>query len=660
MKFRYAQTSFSAGEIAPEMYGRTDTAKHQNGLKEATNANITSFGGISRRNGTRYIHKAKYNDKKIRLIKFVYNVDQSYILEMGEKYIRFYSDGAIINAGGAPYEVQTPYTEESLADIKFTQREDTMFFTHEDYPVLRLLRYANDNWVLDNPPFDPVPFEETTATPVGYLKFSTTELEEGKSFTATTYADEDLTQQLASFTSVDVGARISVNSGVITISSVGTGSTITGTITYKLSSVTTAIPYSWTLLHSGWSDSLGWPSCVFMHQQRLIFAASKKFPRKIWMSTTGNPFNFDTADNSDDDALSVGIDDNQGNKVVHLAQDQVLLALTAGNEFSITGGAETGIKSGNITIRLQSAFGCSSVRPVNIDASLFFIQRAKKQVKAVTNGGYYGTEVEWATLSEMSKHMFTSGIVDMAYQQDPTSLLYIVCGNGDIAILNYSSEQEIVGWCRLETEGKYLSVCSIPEETQDTVYVAVARANGVFIELFEKGLNVDSAVSYNFSSPTQTLTGLEHLVGATVDILADDAVMKSQTVPYGGVINLEKFATNVTVGLGYTTTVRPLFQDTPNQTGSLVGKRIAVGEYVLRFHNTRGAIVRVSKKKDGVILTSSTFGGELLDRPSESMDSSKTVNAAGWNVNECDVEIIQKQPLPLTILALSYSVTVND
>ena len=89
-QFRVVQTSFSAGEISPEMRGRTDTSKHQNGLKKSTNAAISPFGGVVRRNGSRFVNKAKYSDKELILIKFVFSVDQSYMLEFGEYYIRFY------------------------------------------------------------------------------------------------------------------------------------------------------------------------------------------------------------------------------------------------------------------------------------------------------------------------------------------------------------------------------------------------------------------------------------------------------------------------------------------------------------------------------------------------------------------------------------------
>lgn len=663
---RVVQTSFSAGEISPEMRGRTDTAKHQNGLKKSINAAISPFGGAIRRNGSLFINNAKYSDKDLILIKFVFSVDQSYMLELGEYYMRFYINGHVIrDRNGHIYEVPTHYKESDLKDIKYTQRQDTMFLVHGDHPVMELKRYGDDNWTLKAAVFDPVPFEETVPTPYAYLKFATTDKEVDKSVTVTSFNDDTCTAKHYGFTNSDIGARISVNSGVLKITNIsdakdGKYCTATGKIVYALSSTITAIPNSWTILHPGWSAEHGYPSATYIHQQRLIFASSKKFPRKIWMSATGNPYNFDTADSSDDDALSVGIDDNHGNKIIHLAQDQVLLALTAGNEFSITGGYENGIKPNNINIRLQSAFGCSHVRPINVDASMLFVQRAGKQLKAVSNGGYYGTDVEWMTLSEISRHLLTSGIKAITYQQDPNSMIYVVCNDGTIAALTYNSEQEIAGWGAFETEGQYLYACCLPDKTKDVVYTAVRRnINGqktITIEIFDPELNTDCAMSGYDANGSNIWHGFNHLEGHTVSVVADGVVMPNQRV-VNGTINLNRDAVSIEVGLNYKTTLELLFQDFPINAGTIVGSRLTLSDVTFRFHNTRGASVYLYGPESGQVITSRKFGKDLLDTAPPELESSVQLSSIGWDINEINITIEQDQPLPFHLLAVSYVVT---
>lgn len=665
-QFRVAQTSFSAGEISPEMRGRTDTAKHQNGLKKSVNAAISPFGGAIRRNGSLFVNKAKYSNKDLVLIKFVFSVDQSYMLEFGEYYIRFYINAHVIrDQHGNIYEVPTQYRESDLKDIKYTQRQDTMFLAHGDHPVMELKRYGDASWTFKPAVFDPAPFEETVPTPYAYLKFTTTDKEVDKSVTVTSFNDDACTAKHYGFTNSDIGARISVNSGVFKITSLsddvgGKFCTAMGKIVYALSSTVTAIPNSWTILHPGWSAELGYPSATFIHQQRLIFASSKKFPRKIWMSTTGNPYNFDTADSSDDDALSVGIDDNQGNRIIHLAQDQVLLALTAGNEFSITGGYENGIKPNNVNIRLQSAFGCSHVRPINIDASMLFVQRAGRKLKAVSNGGYYGTDVEWVTLSEISRHLLSSGIKAVTYQQDPNSMIYVVCNDGRIAALTYDSEQEIAGWGAFETEGQYLYACCLPDKTKDVVYTAVRRViNGeqiIAIEIFDPDVNTDCAVLGHDSRGANVWHGFNHLEGHKVSIVADGVVMPPQKV-VNGTITLNRNAVSIEAGLNYKTQLELLFQDFPVNAGTIVGSRLTLSEVTFRFHKTRGATVYLYDTENAQILTSRKFGKDLLDKAPTELESSVQLSSIGWDINEINITIEQDQPLPFHLLAVSYVVT---
>ena len=667
-QFRFAQTSFSAGEISPEMLGRTDTAKHQNGLKKSVNTFISPFGGAVRRHGSRFVSHAKYADKDVILIKFVFSVDQSYMIELGHKYMRFYINSHIIRDDrGDIYEIGTPYNAGDLHDIKYTQRQDTMFLVHENYPIQELKRYGDHNWALKNAEFDPPPFEETVPTPRAYLKFNTSDKEVGKSISVSSFNDDAGKDRYYGFTKNDIGARISVNSGVLLINELGDErdgnfSTAKGRVVYALSSTITAIPNSWTLLHPCWSAELGYPSATYLHQQRLIFAASKRFPRKIWMSTTGNPYNFDTADSSDDDALSIGIDDNQGNKIIHITQDQVLLALTAGNEFSITGGYENGIKPSNVNIRLQSSFGCSHVRPINIDASMLFVQRAGKQLKAVSNGGYYGTEVEWSTLSEISRHLLTSGIKAMTYQQDPNSMIYVVCNNGKIAALTYNSEQEIMGWGSVETDGAYIYACCIPEKTRDVVYTAVRRRinnnNVVCIEIFDSELNTDCGLSGYDENGARKWGGFEHLNGHTVSVVADGVVMPNMPV-VNGAIHLNRDAKKIEVGINYETRLELLFQDFPTAHGTLVGSQVTLSEVIFKFHKTIGATVELYGSDSEQILTARKFGNNLLDESPPELSTSEKLDSLGWDVNEINLIIKQTQPLPFHLMAVSYLVTAG-
>lgn len=85
-----AQTNFTAGELSPRLYGRRDLARYDNGAGTLLNAIIQPHGGVTRRPGTRFVAQTKDADNPVRLAPFRFNQAQAYILEFGDRYVRFY------------------------------------------------------------------------------------------------------------------------------------------------------------------------------------------------------------------------------------------------------------------------------------------------------------------------------------------------------------------------------------------------------------------------------------------------------------------------------------------------------------------------------------------------------------------------------------------
>jgi hypothetical protein len=95
-KVQPIQTNFTAGELSPQLEGRVDITKYFNAAKSIENFLITPFGGIDRRPGTQFVATAKYADKKVRLIPFQFSTEQTYILEFGDLYVRFYRNEGVL------------------------------------------------------------------------------------------------------------------------------------------------------------------------------------------------------------------------------------------------------------------------------------------------------------------------------------------------------------------------------------------------------------------------------------------------------------------------------------------------------------------------------------------------------------------------------------
>ena len=102
--------SFTAGEMSSSMQGRTDFAKYFSAASRIENFVVLPHGPITRRPGTYFASEIKTSANKTRLIPFAFSTTQTYILEFGNQYIRFYKDSGQIVSGGSAYEISSPYT----------------------------------------------------------------------------------------------------------------------------------------------------------------------------------------------------------------------------------------------------------------------------------------------------------------------------------------------------------------------------------------------------------------------------------------------------------------------------------------------------------------------------------------------------------------------
>lgn len=148
MSVRVTQLSYNSGIMSGLMSGRADDTKYGSGLQVCRNARCTPQGPIENRPGFMYVAETKYPDKKARLIPFTYSVDQTMIIELGDRYVRFHTQGkTLMNSGGtAPYELATPWKEEDLFQIHYTQNAEVMTLVHPYYPPQELRRYSMTDW----------------------------------------------------------------------------------------------------------------------------------------------------------------------------------------------------------------------------------------------------------------------------------------------------------------------------------------------------------------------------------------------------------------------------------------------------------------------------------------------------------------------------------
>lgn len=149
----HIQTNVTAGEISPLVYGRVDTSKYQNAAARVENFIVKPHGPLWMRHGTKYLGEVKDSSNKTILHPFMFSTEQAYILEFGHQYIRIYKDEELLEDGGVPVEIATPYDSDDLENLYFAQSADVLFITHTAYPPKTLSRLTPTTWVLAD--YDP-------------------------------------------------------------------------------------------------------------------------------------------------------------------------------------------------------------------------------------------------------------------------------------------------------------------------------------------------------------------------------------------------------------------------------------------------------------------------------------------------------------------------
>lgn len=321
-----------------------------------------------------------------------------------------------------------------------------------------------------------------------------------------------------------VGHYVHINGGVVEINGVTSTTVATGLVRSVLVSAAQAGSEYWSEESRIWNAANGFPRCGTLFEQRLILAGTTAFPNTVWGSRTGR---YDDMTNgaADDDGLSFTMVSDQQNPVQQIASIKQLIPLTYGGEFSIRGGIEKPLTPTNAQVKSESTYGIKNVRPVRVGTELLFMQRAGRKLRSL---GYQAVTDNYASpdVSVLSEHITAGGITDMAYAQEPDSILGMVRGDGQLVTLTVDREQEVLGWARRTTKGQIESVCSIPYLDRDQLWMIVKRTiNGAtkrYVEVMEFNsdftINRQTDASVVGSIASIAITAISWLAGVvTVD-----------------------------------------------------------------------------------------------------------------------------------------------
>jgi hypothetical protein len=457
------------------------------------------------------------------------------------------------------------------------------------------------------------------------------------------------------FRAQDVGSFVRINGGLVRITVYDSATQVRGTVEQELSSTVTAPSDAWSLEAPVWNALDGYPATGTFFQQRLLCGGSPAFPQTIWGSVTGQAFSFMIGVN-DNDAFAYALASDNLNPIIFLTAMESLVILTYGGEFTAEGGIEKPITPTNIRVKPRSNFGCEQVRPVRIGNEQLFVQRTGRAVRAI---GYSEELGRWAApdMSVLAEHLVRAGVIATTWQEEPGKLIFVVRNDGVLATATYDRDQDVTGWAPQTTDGAFESVATIPNGDSDQTWCIVRRTVGGntvrYVERFDSTLNTDAGITGTSPGGANVWSGLSHLNGKTVDIVADGAVMKPQVV-VGGSITLPRNANAVEIGLHYDSTIELLPPEVTGQLGSAQGAAMDVGEIWVRVLDTVGL------KVNDNLVEFRQFGAGVLDNVPAPYTGLKRVDNLGWDNGESRVVLKQDRPLPWQILAVIRKWTYNQ
>lgn len=321
----------------------------------------------------------------------------------------------------------------------------------------------------------------------------------------TTYASGGIVRlrltglSIDAFRSADVGKYILANGGVMQIISVNSATDIDAEIIKGLNSDDNT--GNWSLEVDTWDSTRGYPRSVGLYEQRLIFGGTSAQPQTIWMSETGIFDGLGTGPD-DEDAIEIDLVSDQVNQISWIAAGRDLVIGTSGGEITVSSGSAASLTPSSIQQQPRTYMGSSIQQVENIRDEILFIQKSNRKLRTFRYDfnidGYQSED-----LTFLAEHITEGGVEELAYSQEPDTIIYAVTTNGDLLAGTYDRSKRVIGWTKFTTDGTYEAVQTITEGEEDQVWVQVKRtinsSTKRFIELFTMGNGTDDLHSFSDS-----------------------------------------------------------------------------------------------------------------------------------------------------------------
>ena len=403
------------------------------------------------------------------------------------------------------YTVTTTYATADLFDLQFAQSADVLYIAHPSYTPRKLTRTAHTTWTISDITFTDGPYQDENITTTTLTPSHTS----GSSRTITASATTGINGG-DGFQTTDVGRLISVghqatawaastayavgdvrrNSGNVyecikAGTSDGSGGpsgegdeivdngatwkflrdggiqwgycTVTARTNTTVVTVTVNETFGGTSAESkwrlgAWCDTTGFPAAVAFYEQRLFWAGSSEQPQTLWGSKSGDYENH-TPGTLDDDPVIYTLATDQVNVIKWLSPGKVMAIGTVGGEFIFSGSTTAdALTPTNVRVVREGTRGSASHTPIRIDNVVIFIQRQKRKIREFVYQ-FDSDSFQSPDLTILSNQVTKGGVTEIAFQQEPSTIIWGVKADGQLIGMTYLRDQQVVAWHRHKLGG---------------------------------------------------------------------------------------------------------------------------------------------------------------------------------------------------------------
>lgn len=495
----------NGGEISPGMGSRFDQPRYQTGAHELLNFVPLPCGGVTRRPGFERMGEAQ---GPTRLEAFIFSQSQARVLEF---YAR---DGFVRLAvwGAERFEtgLALPLPASSLDEFTLCQSNDVIFLAHPSIRPGKIMRFADDDWR-----YEQIWWLPSIAAPAILSASCAGEAPENEkrrvslTWCVTAVSSETGEESLPSEAAALSGQyplsdswygelKISPQPDVLEFRVYKRSAGVFGFIgriteadeegeyVFRDENITPDLEDTPPAGRDPFEDDNEHPAVVFLHQQRLGYAATPGHPLTVWLSQAGNLESMAASTPPEkDDAIEATLAAPQANAIVWAMSDRTGLALgTEGGEWLLQASEGSALTPQDATFQPQTSHGSQpGLQPVRAGDAIIFVQRGGSVVREF---GYSFQDDRYTStdLGLLARHILKDApIASWCWQPEPHGIIWCALKNGAMAALTYLREHEIIAWHRHETAGQIKSVTAIPAPSGNhEVWAAVQRQDNLYIE----------------------------------------------------------------------------------------------------------------------------------------------------------------------------------